>query len=348
MTNSGAGGEAGPGVHAGAIQWREIVPARSTPDMGLFSGLIAFDGDGDGEDELALFDYSGPVQLYSLGGKKLGEFSHSSTYPACAWDCDGDGRQELICHNYGDSIQALGEDGRVVKDMPYSLSIAGGGMGAGYRLVGDADGDGKPELWLSPGSNPRQLEAVDYTGRVVFEKQNLAPTSSPLVCDTNGDGRAELVSSGIFGELEADGVGLSRKFGQIGIGRGASSCLDADGDGKPDLVVGEEGYFTQQGDSFVKFTHDAKFNPGIITIGRYLEFDFDGDGTPEQVYVGPDAGNLRDPSNEGRVRVFQPATQSVLYDEVFADGSGVNGTVATSGGRQHLVLQLNEKLMIYP
>jgi hypothetical protein len=330
----------------------------------FYESVFAGDFDGDGNDELLIFDAGQGTQIVRLDGSLCGNFPQGGARPLCAWDCNGDGKAEVIRQGANGGIEAVDLQGRVVKTLPDAPLMAMSEPGRTYQLIGDADGDGKPELWLSPAaSGGAGVVAVSSSGKVVAQDSTFYPSLNALVCDYYGTGMQVLVGVDYSGNLLAVGVGGTKTLGSVGGGpfgtmpqpEAIAGCLDINGDGKPDLLIGFDKYFDQAAGKLVHFKHRCSFHPPYFFSGSYVQFDADGDGVPETVYAGPDAdGALLNPrlggggGLNGRLFIYQPRTQRTVYDEVIKDGYQQTAVVAMSHGKAHLVVPLQDKIEIYP
>jgi hypothetical protein len=174
-------------------------------------------------------------------------------------------------------------------------------------VVGDFDGDGKPDLAVSVGpidfQTPGSLAILLGNGDGTFQTPSNIVLPGPFfttalaVADLNGDGKLDLVST-VFGG--------SRSFITILLGNGdgtfqapiqinsntappSISIVDLDGDGKPDLLLAdccglaEASYMLGKGDG--TFQPEVQFpsgpNPQAIAVA-----DFNGDGKPDLAIVG--------------------------------------------------------------
>lgn len=168
-------------------------------------------------------------------------------------DVDGDGRLELYFWNQGSRTLfcvPVPDDPRV-SPWPGLHSVAGGLKEEGL-CVADVDGDGKLELiaglsWYRPLGN-------GLWERHEFARGYVSPRS--VVADFDGDGRVEIAIS------EGDASLYGRPLGRVVLFKASSDATalwephvlheglvephsiqvaDFDGDGRPDLFVGEAG-----------------------------------------------------------------------------------------------------------
>jgi hypothetical protein len=349
-----------PGVLTGSIVWREISPPAAPLNNGfamppMYSSVMAGDFDGDGDDELLLQDYSGPPTAIELDGKALpSKLQRGSSFVICAWDCDGDGKAELIRETSSGSLEALDLQGKVVKTLPYSPVLTYFRPDQSYQLKGDADGDGKAELWLAPaGSSGQGIVALSPTGKEVVREPSLYAGTNLVIADFDGNGKSVCLHNDMVNAVEAIGPQGIRKLGHIANDLPLSGCLDVNGDSQPDVLCGEKGYIDHASGKYTAYKHKSDFAQPYSFAGTNTMLDFDGDGVAELVYAGPDTQpgglfGIGENNMNGRLRIFQPANQQVLYDEVIAGGYSQTVLVAKAGGKQYLVMPQQSKLLIYP
>jgi hypothetical protein len=344
---TGHGGETQPSVLTGSLAWRNIAGTGGTNVNGVamphsYQTVVAADLDGDDSDELVVTEYGTTLDILRLDGTPSGSFALDGSPPECAWDCNGDGKQEIIRQNRGGTTQALDMKGKVVQTLPYWV----------FGGVGDADGDGRPELWVHPvpGRNDG-VAALNSQGKFVVDNPQLLFQTYALVCDYDGSGKSACITwsnDGLVSEVSVNGT---RQLGSIGGGTAVTGCLDVDGDGRPDLLVGVDGYFDHASASLVPFKAHPGFEPPYPFNLRLALFDLKGDGLLDEVYAGLDAGapavgNAL--TGNGRLRIVEPQTQQVLYDAVLPRNVTPAAAVAQAHGKQYLVVAAGERLLVYP
>ncbi|MFT3775376.1 MAG: VCBS repeat-containing protein [Minicystis sp.] len=161
-------------------------------------------------------------------------------------DSDGDQKPEFYFVR-GSSAVGKRLDDSVILHSP-SMGITG------VQALADLDGDGKPELVVSVGTN--QLAVIDgATGDVdwVLPATELGVASGTLVADLDGDGLPELlvqdcgccavmgsIPGAVYsfaGNAKAPKVLWQLPYAQCG-GSSSTTIVDADGDGKNEVLMG--------------------------------------------------------------------------------------------------------------
>ncbi len=283
--------------------------------IGLVSGAVFSDLNGDGWPDLILACEWGPVRVFmNHGGRLVEKTAELDLAPLTGWwnsvatgDFNNDGRPDIIAGNWGRNTKyqvyldrpvgiVFGEieksapffqaetyfDPGLRKEVPWwdrdSLAEALPVIRARFPSYGAYGRAGVEEILGAAFSSLKRLEAVTLDSMVFLNRGDrfeplslpfdaqLAPVFGLAVADFDGDGNEDLFLAQNFSgtELETspynDGVGVLLR----GDGRGGfkalrpsesgisiagdargSAVMDADGDGRPDLLVVQNGAAAQ-------------------------------------------------------------------------------------------------------
>jgi hypothetical protein len=261
-------------------------------------------------------------------------------------DFDGDGNADLAILGPTSVSVALGNgDGTFKAPVSYPFGGSVQGPGYGFMVVGDFNGDGKPDLVVT-GTNVISvlLGNGDGTFQAPIETSLDFTPYALTVGDFNGDGIADLaVEYEVFvlnatayeGVLLGNGDGTFKPF--VGLSYGPTvpgppvsmASLDWNGDGIPDLAVSWPTVEQMAIMSIFFGNGDGTFRVGVTPDsagGVIVVDDFNGDGRPDIACVG-------NTQELGSLGVYYP---QVLLDNgpvLFAGSPMLNGgTLSIASG----------------
>ncbi|MFZ0806972.1 MAG: Ig-like domain repeat protein [Candidatus Sulfotelmatobacter sp.] len=228
-------------------------------------------------------------------------------------DLNGDGKLDVVvgdacgapsCPNGNDVAVLLGKgDGTFQSTVMYNTGSDG--TTTAQALVGDLNGDGKPDLLVLHGFNINtrvsSISVLFGNGDGTFQPPIVSQsggTSTPsMLADVNGDGKLDLIVTDSDGGVTVslgNGDGTFRPGGAYSSGNSLPNALsvrDVNGDGKLDLIVADTGpswallitvgVLLGNGDGTFRpvasYDVGGKGNgPIAMTVG-----DVDGDGKPD-------------------------------------------------------------------
>ena len=222
------------------------------------AAIATGDFNGDGITDLAVANYANSTVSVLLGNG-TGGFGAPTTYSTggtgpraiVAADFNGDGKLDLAVANYGSGNVGL-LLGNGAGGFSAATVYSTGGSNPQSLAVADFNGDGKPDLAVvnySASSNTIAVLLGNGTGGfsspALYGTTNLSPWNV-VAGDFAGNGKIDLavsnaVSPGVISVLPGNGDGTFATSIALNSGGNNSESLsvgDFNGDGQPDLVVG--------------------------------------------------------------------------------------------------------------
>ena len=357
------------GVYAGtAPAWRTL--RRSTPTLispdgttgTLLSGhFIAGSPDRQvlliGEQQSEYFTAAGTAHPVQLHGEGFEDYS-------VAWDYDGDGVDDIVPSAWGIAMAearaqkaSSSANSLSIPSMPAEtpvFALSGDKLGTlpGAAVIasaqpGDFDGDGKIDLIFPVANDQHLLQVIGQRGASVDELT--VPDFNYAVAAHCVDERRDELVCNVF-------KGANAKHAQLVTLRGAARVLQATISGRPapllagpltqagvDDIVYADGFIDTTADKFVAFSTQP--SPGLTLPGlpwlKPVIANLPALGG--RVVAVP--GEMRDLTH-GYLAIYD-ANGKVVFGEVFTtEPHGL--ALLTEGGVDHIVLQFDDRLLIYP
>ncbi|TSA16360.1 hypothetical protein D4R75_13585, partial [bacterium] len=227
------------------------------------------DLDGDGRPDLTVTNNGSASISVFRNISTLGSISFAPKvdfllpgYPTPAYvaiaDFDGDGKADLaVTNSQGKSVSVFRNTSMIGSISFASIVDFTTGNAPERIAIGDLDGDGKPDIAVvnlgSSSSTVSVFRNTSTSGSISFDAKVDYATGvyfyGLAMGDLNGDGKPDLAVTNpksntvsVFGNLSTSG---SLSFAaKVDFGTGAYPCVlaigDLDGDGKPDLAVGND------------------------------------------------------------------------------------------------------------
>ena len=300
-----------------------------TENMGVLTDAAFCDVNGDSYPDLTVtadggFEwYAGSSAGLASASTKVGKGPFNCVID-CAGDVNGDGYQDVLIGDYisGTANLYLGSSAGLGTTPDWTQSTSAGVAKYGYQVVGlgDVDGDGYDdfavghkaygyvELFLGSSTGPATTPDQTYLGSIAGHAQHIAAPG-----DVDGDGLDDLaLLEPLYGSYGTTALGrITLHLGATGgpsttadasylgdpsVGIGAMGAAgDVNGDGVPDLVIGQEALFAGvlELDSGLGMTLATEWEPedwyGELGLSLATD-DWDGDGYDDLAYGLGEAG----------------------------------------------------------
>ncbi|MFA5047779.1 MAG: putative glycoside hydrolase [Patescibacteria group bacterium] len=196
------------------------------------------------------------ARVFSLSGQtvRTGFFAYDQAFPGSVKiikaDTNGDGELEIIVAGQSSLSIYNFRNEKLATIYPYGEKYRGGISLA----VGDLNGDDRSEIVTAPENGQSNLIKIfDWRGNIInsgwnaYNKKSKNLGANVAVCDTNGDGQYEVVTSAGYGGgphvkiFDKNGkILLSEFFAYTGSFRGGINlaCGDINRDGRAEIVTG--------------------------------------------------------------------------------------------------------------
>lgn len=209
--------------HDGTLKWKTTLPPRTDPKYN-YGAINLADIDGDGSSEILARDY-----LFNTDGTLRWKGSAKYHYvSAIAVDLDLDGGQEVL----------VGRDAHRADGTLLWSSVAA----IDFTAVGNFDDDDYPEI-VGVRRGLGRVYMLDHAGNILWSASMPGGGGgAPTIADVDGDGMPEIGVAGRsnYVVFKHDGSILWAKTIQDGSNMTGSTVFDFNGDGKSEIVYGDE------------------------------------------------------------------------------------------------------------
>ena len=266
-------------------------------------GAAAADLDGDGRIDLAVANnVSNDVSaLLNVGGGTFaGALEHEEAFAGSValGDLDGDGWPDVAVAGVTAGVGVFLNQGKGVFGSPTDYPVGARAQSTSAVVIADLDGDGKPDL-AAADKNGGAVATLRNAGKGAFlaavnYPAGAAPTAI-VASDFDGDGKVDLAVTNDFGNGQDGSVSLLLNKGMAVFGAPAAYPIrsqptslavgDIDGDGRPDLLVTDEGSDTMSvliNSGKGTFAPTVDYPTGVAPRGVAIG-DVNGDGRPDAV-----------------------------------------------------------------
>ncbi len=316
--------------------------------------IAVADVNGDGKLDLMVANQTGESNgdgsVGVLLGNGNGTFQAAVTYDAgdsvtsslAVADVNGDGKPDLVLANSGRGTVTVLLNNGGETFQPAVVYSSGGEIPVSVAIA-DVNGDGIPDIivanWYSG-----TLGVLLGSGNGIFQaavtySSGGASPDSVAVADVNGDGKPDLVAANCGSSQNGYGCGETNGVVSVlpGYGDGtfqpavtfssgafndiSIAVADVNGDGKPDILVGNQGGGTNEDGSVAVLLNNSQFTPATISLASLLNPAFVGQAVTLRASVSSTAGT---PPNGETI--------------TFYNGTTVLGTGVLSGGVASLMI----------
>ena len=203
-------------------------------------------------------------------------------------DVDGDGKPDVVAVNQGGSVSILRNTsfaGSFSFAPAVNIAMPAGSSPESAAIV-DLDNDSKPDIAVSNNNagNISVLKNTSSIGALSFLPRLDIPTGQDdftlSAGDINGDGKPDLAVANqqgnsatvLINTSAGNVISFNRTDFPVGSSSRATALADVDGDGKPDLIVGNN----ESNDISILLSNSAKIQ-AVITFAPPLQIKIDAD-----------------------------------------------------------------------
>lgn len=290
-------------------------------DAGGYVGSVAVaDLNRDGKADLVVLQdevINSPNSIGVLLGNGDGTFQSGVSYDSggnyaavAVADVNRDGKLDLVVVNGCGDVNCSTEGSVGVLfgngDGTFQTVVLHQGFGGRQLAVGDFNGDGNPDLAVVNSNSSTPFGVLIGNGDGTFQDPVAYDpggdyTDGVTIADVNRDGKADIIvanGSGTVGVLLSNGDGTFQPVVTYSSGgrffpeTDSPVVADLNGDGKPDLVVGN---WASQTVGVLFGNGDGTFQP-VVTFSGLNEFvavavaDVNGDGVPDVLMAAANSG----------------------------------------------------------
>ncbi len=350
-----------------------------------FESLAISDLDGDGKPDLVMPGGFGVSIFHNSSSSGSFTFDNpltlatgisSSSIHVAINDLDGDSKPDLVVTNSSDNTVSILRNTSSPGIISFATHIDFATASNPYDIaISDLDGDGKPDLAISSGNsnkisvlhNTSTSGSVSFAAKVDFSTGGTG-SRSVAIGDIDRDGKPDLVASNfgdntlsvlrnisVSGTIDLSSFATKVDF-PTSIGSPNKVVIgDLDGDGKPDLAIGNQGANVISVLHNTSVSGNVAFDPEVdFTTGQNAAElaigDLDGDGNPDLAVSDGDDDNisvLRNTSVSGTINFttkvdFATSLGSASHIEIAdLDGDGKPDIVTSSYSGPASILRNN-------